>query len=94
MTPTIRLADKDDITSMGQHDFLVRPGSRPRLKNYDAAFTGGFADERAAREKIDSDCGEPPASRNINVSVTIGYGRSAVFVIVPRSAVRAVRFKS
>jgi PPK2 family polyphosphate:nucleotide phosphotransferase len=46
-------------TNMGRrHDFLVRPGSRPRLKDYDAAFTGGFADEGAAREKIDSDCGE------------------------------------
>ena len=41
-----------------QHDFLVRPGSRPRLKNYDAAYTGGFADEGAARRKIEADCGE------------------------------------
>ena len=41
-----------------QNDFLVRPGSRPRLKNYDAAFTGGFADEGAAGVKIEADCGE------------------------------------
>jgi PPK2 family polyphosphate:nucleotide phosphotransferase len=41
-----------------QSDFMVRPGSRPRLKNYDAAFTGGFADEGAARRKIEADCGE------------------------------------
>ena len=41
-----------------QNDFLVRPGSRPRLKNYDAAFTGGFADEAAAGVKIEADCGE------------------------------------
>ncbi|HEX8148619.1 MAG TPA: PPK2 family polyphosphate kinase [Pyrinomonadaceae bacterium] len=41
-----------------QHDFQVRPGSRPRLKNYDAAFTGGFADEDEAGAKIEADCGE------------------------------------
>ncbi|HYP26740.1 MAG TPA: PPK2 family polyphosphate kinase [Blastocatellia bacterium] len=41
-----------------QHDFLVRPGSRPRLKNYDSAFTGDFTDEGAAVEKIEADCGE------------------------------------
>ena len=41
-----------------QLNFLVRPGSRPHLKNYDTAFTGGFADEGAAREKIEADCGE------------------------------------
>lgn len=40
---------------VGEKDFLVRPGSRPRLKNYDAADTGGFADEGAAREKIEAD---------------------------------------
>jgi PPK2 family polyphosphate:nucleotide phosphotransferase len=40
---------------VGEKDFLVRPGSRPRLKNYDAAYTGGFADEGAAREKIAAD---------------------------------------
>ncbi|HVG33978.1 MAG TPA: PPK2 family polyphosphate kinase [Pyrinomonadaceae bacterium] len=39
-----------------RHDFIVRPGSRPRLKNYDTAFTGGFADESAAREKIEANC--------------------------------------
>jgi PPK2 family polyphosphate:nucleotide phosphotransferase len=39
-------------------DFMVRPGSRPRLKNYDAAFTGGFADEGAALGKVEADCGE------------------------------------
>ncbi|HEU4596710.1 MAG TPA: hypothetical protein VFS10_16350, partial [Pyrinomonadaceae bacterium] len=39
-------------------DFMVRPGSRPRLKNYDAASTGGFADEGAALEKVEADCGE------------------------------------
>jgi PPK2 family polyphosphate:nucleotide phosphotransferase len=45
--------------SMGrQQDFKIMPGSRPRLKNYDAAFTGGFADEGEAGEKIEADCGE------------------------------------
>jgi len=37
---------------------MVRPGSRPRLKNYDTAFTGDFADESAAGKKIEADCGE------------------------------------
>jgi PPK2 family polyphosphate:nucleotide phosphotransferase len=41
-----------------RNDFLVRPGSRPRLKNYDAAFTGGFASEGAAEDKIEADCAE------------------------------------
>jgi PPK2 family polyphosphate:nucleotide phosphotransferase len=41
-----------------QHDFQIRPGSRPRLKNFDAAFTGGFADEAEAGAKIEADCGE------------------------------------
>ena len=41
-----------------QHDFLVRPGSRPRLKNYDPAYTGSFADESAARKKIEADLDE------------------------------------
>jgi PPK2 family polyphosphate:nucleotide phosphotransferase len=38
-----------------QKDFLVRPGSRPRLKNYDTAHTAGFADERAAEGQIAAD---------------------------------------
>ena len=42
----------------GRQDFQIRPGSRPRLKNYDAAFTGGFADADGARSKIEADCGE------------------------------------
>jgi PPK2 family polyphosphate:nucleotide phosphotransferase len=41
-----------------RHDFIVRPGSRPRLKNYDTAFTGGFAEESAARDKIAGDCAD------------------------------------
>lgn len=41
-----------------QKDFLVRPGSRPRLKNYDTAFTAGFADEREAADKTGADCDE------------------------------------
>ncbi|MET0649747.1 MAG: hypothetical protein ABW208_24305, partial [Pyrinomonadaceae bacterium] len=41
-----------------QHDFQIKPGTRPRLKNYDPAFTGGFTDEDEARGKIDADCGE------------------------------------
>jgi PPK2 family polyphosphate:nucleotide phosphotransferase len=41
-----------------QYDFKIRPGGRPRLKNYDAAFTGGFADEAAAGAKIEADCRE------------------------------------
>jgi PPK2 family polyphosphate:nucleotide phosphotransferase len=38
-----------------QHEFLVRPGSRPRLKDYDTAFTGGFAGADQAQEKIEAD---------------------------------------
>jgi PPK2 family polyphosphate:nucleotide phosphotransferase len=38
-----------------QSEFTVRPGARPSLKNYDAAFTGGFADEDQAREKFRED---------------------------------------
>jgi PPK2 family polyphosphate:nucleotide phosphotransferase len=41
-----------------QFGSTVRPGSRPRLKNYDTAFTGGFEDEGAAHEKIGADCDE------------------------------------
>ena len=41
-----------------QKDFLVRPGSRPRLERWDTAFTAGFADEGDARRKTESDCGE------------------------------------
>ena len=41
-----------------RNDFLVRPGSKPRLKNSDAAFTAGFADEQQAREKFQTDCAE------------------------------------
>jgi PPK2 family polyphosphate:nucleotide phosphotransferase len=41
-----------------QHEFIVRPGSRPRLKNYDAAFTGSFTNEHEAGKKIAADCGE------------------------------------
>ena len=41
-----------------QNDFQIRPGSRPRLKNYDAAFTGGFTDEDEAAAKIEADCNE------------------------------------
>jgi PPK2 family polyphosphate:nucleotide phosphotransferase len=45
--------------NMGRrHEFQIRPGSRPRLKNYDAAFTGGFTDEEEAGAKIEADCGE------------------------------------
>lgn len=40
------------------HDFIVRPGSRPSLKHYDSAFTGGFAGEDQAREKFQTDCAE------------------------------------
>jgi PPK2 family polyphosphate:nucleotide phosphotransferase len=41
-----------------QKDFLVRPGSRPRLQNWDTAFTAGFADEEDAGRKTESDCEE------------------------------------
>lgn len=41
-----------------KHEFIVRPGSRPRLSNYDAAYTGGFAGEEEAREKFRGDCAE------------------------------------
>ncbi len=39
-------------------DFLVRPGGRPRLKNYDSAFTAGYAGERAAAGKFEADLEE------------------------------------
>lgn len=39
-------------------DFIVRPGSRPRLNNYDTAFTGGFTNEDEANEKFRADCDE------------------------------------
>jgi PPK2 family polyphosphate:nucleotide phosphotransferase len=39
-------------------DFLVRPGSRPRLKRYDAAFTAGYAGGRAAAAKFEADLEE------------------------------------
>jgi PPK2 family polyphosphate:nucleotide phosphotransferase len=38
-----------------QSDFLVRPGGRARLKDYDTAYTAGFAGEREAQKKIESD---------------------------------------
>lgn len=41
-----------------RHYFTVGPGTRLRLKDYDAAFTGGFDDEGAAARKIDADCEE------------------------------------
>jgi len=41
-----------------QNEFIVRPGSRPSLKNFDSAYTGGFADEEQAREKLRTDCEE------------------------------------
>ena len=39
-------------------DFLVRPGSRPRLKNYDAAFTAGYVREQSAAAKFEADLAE------------------------------------
>src|SRR5918992_3083671 len=41
-----------------QNEFIVRPGARPSLKNYDTAFTGEFTDEDQAREKFRKDCAE------------------------------------
>jgi PPK2 family polyphosphate:nucleotide phosphotransferase len=41
-----------------QSEFIVRPGTRPSLKDYDTAFTGGFADGDRAREKFRNDCDE------------------------------------
>jgi PPK2 family polyphosphate:nucleotide phosphotransferase len=38
-----------------QGDFLVTPGSRPRLRNYDSAFTAGYANEAAAAVKFEAD---------------------------------------
>ena len=46
------------VGTVKQNEFRVRPGGRPRLKNYDTAFTGGFADEDEAREKFRADCAE------------------------------------
>jgi PPK2 family polyphosphate:nucleotide phosphotransferase len=39
-------------------DFLVKPGGRPRLKNYDSAFTAGYPDEASAAGKFESDLEE------------------------------------
>lgn len=41
-----------------QNEFTVRPGSRPKLRNYDSAYTAEFADEEAASEKFQADCEE------------------------------------
>ncbi|MGI9105596.1 MAG: PPK2 family polyphosphate kinase [Pyrinomonadaceae bacterium] len=41
---------------MNQRNFLVPQGTRVRLKNYDPAFTGEFADEQEAAAKIRADC--------------------------------------
>lgn len=41
-----------------KHEFVVRPGSRPNLNNYDTAYTGEFSDEEQAREKFQTDCAE------------------------------------
>ena len=46
------------MSKVRRHDYQIRPGSRPRLKNYDASFTGGFADEDEAAAKIEADRGE------------------------------------
>lgn len=43
---------------INHRDFVVRPGSKPRLKNYDSAFTAGLKDEGDAGEKFRSDCEE------------------------------------
>ena len=44
---------------MGIHnDFVVRPGARPRLKDYDPAFTAGLGAESDAAERIQAACGE------------------------------------
>ena len=39
-------------------DFLVRPGGRPRLKNFDPAYTAGYVGERPAAAKLDADLAE------------------------------------
>ena len=39
-------------------DFLVRPGGRPRLKNYDSAYTAGYAGEADAAGKFEADLAE------------------------------------
>ena len=41
-----------------QNEFIVRPGTRPSLKNYDTAFTGEFADEHRTHGKFRNDCDE------------------------------------
>jgi PPK2 family polyphosphate:nucleotide phosphotransferase len=41
-----------------KREFIVRPGSRPSLKNYDTAFTGEFTDEQQARDRFRADCAE------------------------------------
>jgi PPK2 family polyphosphate:nucleotide phosphotransferase len=41
-----------------KNEFIVRPGSRPNLNNYDTAYTGEFAGEDQALDKFRSDCAE------------------------------------
>lgn len=41
---------------MKQNQFLVAPGKKVRLKDYDTAFTGAYTDEEAARAKTKADC--------------------------------------
>ncbi len=41
---------------MKQSQFLVAPGKKLRLKDYDSIFTGAYADEESARVKTESDC--------------------------------------
>jgi PPK2 family polyphosphate:nucleotide phosphotransferase len=41
-----------------KNEFIVSPGSRPKLNNYDTAYTGEFAGEDEAREKFRLDCEE------------------------------------
>jgi PPK2 family polyphosphate:nucleotide phosphotransferase len=38
------------------HYFIVPPGKRVRLKDYDPAFTGKFQNEHEARERMRADC--------------------------------------
>jgi PPK2 family polyphosphate:nucleotide phosphotransferase len=41
---------------MNQEDFLIAPGSKIKLKDFDTAFTGSYADEASAEKKTSSDC--------------------------------------
>jgi PPK2 family polyphosphate:nucleotide phosphotransferase len=39
-----------------RNEFLITPGRKVRLRDYDTSFTGGYASEAEAHAKIEADC--------------------------------------